>query len=64
MNELVIAVGLVFIIEGLVYAVAPGRLKAILARMEQVSDEALRMGGLIAVGVGVAIIWLARQTIA
>jgi uncharacterized protein len=64
MSDLVTAVGLVFIIEGLVYAAAPAGLKAILARLEQVPDETLRMGGLIAVGVGVAIVWLARQAIA
>jgi uncharacterized protein len=64
MSELVTAVGLVLVIEGLVYAAAPARLKNMLARVEQVPDEALRMGGVIAVGVGVAIIWLARQSIA
>jgi uncharacterized protein len=64
MSELVTAVGLVLVIEGLVYAAAPARLKAMLARMEQVPDETLRMGGVVAVGVGVAIIWLARQAIA
>ena len=64
MSELVTAIGLVFIIEGLVYAVAPARFKALLARLEQVSDDTLRMGGLIAVGVGVAIVWLVRQGIA
>jgi uncharacterized protein len=64
MRELVTAVGLVFIIEGLVYAAAPARFKAIMARLEQVPDETLRMGGLIAIALGVAIVWLARQAIA
>ena len=64
MSELVTAFGLVLIIEGLVYAAAPARFKAIMARLEQVSDETLRMGGLIAVALGVAIVWLARQAVA
>ena len=64
MSELVTALGLVLIIEGLVYAAAPARFKAIMARLEQVSDETLRMGGLVAVAIGVAIVWLARQAIA
>ena len=64
MSELVTAVGLVFIIEGLVYAAAPDRFKAVMARLEQVPDETLRMGGLIAVAVGVAIVWVARQALA
>lgn len=64
MSELVTAVGLVFIIEGLVYAAVPNRFKAILARLEQVPDETLRMGGLVAVALGVTIVWLARQAVA
>ena len=64
MSELVTAIGLVLIIEGLVYAAVPGRFKAAMARLEQVSDDTLRMGGVIAVALGVAIVWLARQAIA
>lgn len=64
MSELVTAVGLVLIIEGLVYAAVPGRFKAVMARLEQVSDETMRMAGLVAVALGVAIVWLARQAIA
>ncbi len=64
MSDLVTALGLVLIIEGLVYAAAPARFKAMMARLEEIPDETLRMGGLIAVAVGVAIVWLARQAIA
>ena len=64
MNELVTAVGLVLIIEGLVYAAAPARFKAMMARLEEVPDETLRTGGVIAVVLGVAIVWLARQAMA
>jgi uncharacterized protein len=64
MSDLVTALGLVLIIEGLVYAAAPARLKAMMARLEEIPDETLRMGGLIAVALGVAIVWLARQAIA
>ena len=64
MSDLVTALGLVLIIEGLVYAAAPARFKAMMARLEEIPDETLRMGGLIAVALGVAVVWLARQTIA
>ena len=64
MSELVTAIGLVFIIEGLVYAVAPDRFKAVMARLEQVPEDTLRTGGLVAVALGLAIVWLARQAIA
>ncbi len=64
MSDLVTALGLVLIIEGLVYAAAPARFKAMMARLEEIPDETLRIGGLIAVALGVAIVWLARQAIA
>jgi uncharacterized protein YjeT (DUF2065 family) len=64
MSELVTAIGLVFIIEGLVYAAAPDRFKAVMARLEQMPDDTLRMGGLIAVAFGLGIVWLARQALA
>ena len=64
MSDLVTALGLVLIIEGLVYAAAPARFKAMMARLDDIPDETLRMGGLIAVALGVAIVWLARQAIA
>ncbi len=64
MSDLVTALGLVLIIEGLVYAAAPARFKAMMARLEEIPDETLRLGGLIAVAAGVAIVWLARQAIA
>ena len=64
MSELITAVGLVFVIEGWLYTVAPTRLKSMLQMIEQVPDETLRTGGLIAVVVGVGIVWLARQGIA
>ena len=64
MSDLVTALGLVLIIEGLVYAAAPARFKAMMARLEEIPDETLRTGGLIAVALGVAIVWLARQAMA
>ncbi len=64
MSELVTAIGLVLIIEGLVYAALPGRFKEVMARLEQIPDETLRMGGVVAVALGVAIVWIARQAIA
>lgn len=64
MSELITAVGLVFVIEGLLYTLAPTRLKGMLQMIEQVPDDTLRTGGLIAIGIGVGIVWLARQGIA
>jgi len=55
------AVGLVFVIEGLLYAVLPSHVKAMLARLEGMSNEQLRIAGAMALGFGVGLVWLARR---
>ncbi len=64
MSEIVTAVGLVLVIEGLVYALGPGHIKSMLALIERVPEDALRAGGIIAIGIGVGLIWLARRLLA
>ncbi len=61
MSEFITAIGLVFVIEGLLYALAPGRLKSMMAMAEQLPEEMLRTGGLLSIGAGVAIVWVARS---
>ena len=58
--ELLMAFGLVFVIEGLLYALVPGHLKRMLRTMQELSDDQLRMGGVSAIAFGVAIVWLVR----
>lgn len=60
MSEFVVAVGLVLVIEGLVYIAAPGAAKRMMALALDSSDQLLRTGGAIALGVGVVIVWLAK----
>jgi uncharacterized protein len=64
MSEFVTALGLVFVIEGLLYAFVPGHLKAVMALMQSSSEDSLRLGGLIATAIGVALVWLARSILA
>jgi uncharacterized protein len=59
-NSILLAVGLVFVIEGLLYALVPGQLKAMMKAMETMPDEALRMGGICAIGIGVFMVWVVR----
>ena len=61
MTEFVTAAGLVLVIEGLLYAFVPGQLKRIMAIMQQVPEERLRMSGVAALAAGVAIVWIARN---
>lgn len=55
-----IGFALILIVEGLVYALFPERMKALLNRMVTVPVSALRSGGLIAAVAGFGLIWLLR----
>ena len=54
------ALALVLVIEGLFLALFPHRLRQVLAMMEQMPPEALRLGGLVAVSAGVLLVWILR----
>ncbi|WP_068314789.1 DUF2065 domain-containing protein [Polycladidibacter hongkongensis] len=60
MNELIVAVGLVFVLEGLLYALFPAQLKGMLLRMQEMPEGSLRVGGAVFVAFGVLIVWLIR----
>ena len=60
-HELLVALGLVFVIEGLLYALVPGHLKTMMKAMENVPDETLRIGGLAALGFGVFMVWVVQS---
>jgi uncharacterized protein YjeT (DUF2065 family) len=59
-HSLVQAVGLVFVIEGLLYALVPSHVKAMLARLEGLNNEQLRMAGAMALAFGVGLVWIAK----
>ena len=63
MTAFVTALGLVLVIEGLLYAFVPGHLKRMMAMMQNIPEDALRTGGLIAMAAGVALVWLARAVL-
>ena len=59
MGIAILALGLVLIVEGLVYALAPPLVEDLLAALRQLSLEARRMAGLAALVCGIALVWLA-----
>ena len=59
-HSLVQALGLVFVIEGLLYACVPSHVKAMLARLEGLNNEQLRIAGAMALAFGVGLLWLAK----
>ncbi len=60
MTDLFTALALVLVIEGLFLALFPHRLRQILAMMEQMPPESLRVGGVVAATFGVLLVWLLR----
>ncbi len=60
MTDLVVAVGLVLVIEGLLWALAPQLAMALLARAATAPERTLRRAGWTAVGAGVVLVWLVR----
>ena len=60
MADLVVAIGLFLVIEGLVHALAPSFLRRMAAELPKLTDEQLRFAGLTAAAIGVVIVWLIR----
>ena len=60
MPDLLMALGLVLVIEGLLYALVPRHLKTMMQSIDKLSDDHMRMGGVIAMALGVVVVWLVR----
>lgn len=61
MGIALLALGLVLIVEGLVYALAPSLIEELLAAIKQLNLEQRRLFGLAAMALGVALVWLAKS---
>ena len=61
MKELIIAFGLFFFIEGIIYALFPSKMKNIIKKVELINDNQLRTGGLIFAIIGFVIIYYIRS---
>jgi len=59
-QDFVAAVGLVLVIEGLVYGGFPGLARKLASEVLSMPENALRIGGLAAIAAGVATVWLVR----
>ena len=60
MSDFVSALGLVLVIEGLLYALVPEAMKRMMLEVATLPGGNLRVGGLLAMFAGVAIVWLVR----
>ena len=61
MKELIIAFGLFFFIEGILYAIFPSKMKSMLKKLELIKDSQLRSGGLIFAVLGFIIIYYMKN---
>ena len=60
MEDLLVAVGLVLVVEGIVYGGFPLLAKRLAVEVLSMPESRLRAAGVIAMLVGVAIVWLVR----
>jgi uncharacterized protein YjeT (DUF2065 family) len=59
-SDFIAAIGLVLVAEGLVYGGFPNLARRLAAEVLSVPEGTLRVVGLTAIAVGVAIVWLVR----
>ncbi|MDH6232523.1 uncharacterized protein YjeT (DUF2065 family) [Mesorhizobium soli] len=60
MSDLIAAMGLVLVIEGLIYGGFPNLAKRLAAEVLSMPENALRAVGLASIAIGVGLVWLAR----
>ncbi|WP_085796933.1 DUF2065 domain-containing protein [Falsiruegeria litorea] len=61
MATILLALGLVLIVEGLAYALAPSLIERMLEALRQIPQGARRQVGLLALVSGLILVWLAHQ---
>ena len=61
MRELIIAFGLFLFIEGILYAIFPSKMKNMIMKLKEATDNQLRTGGLLFAMIGFFIIWYLKR---
>ena len=61
MRELIIAFGLFLFIEGILYAIFPSKMKNMIMKLKEATDNQLRTGGLLFAMIGFFIIWYLKK---
>ena len=60
MSQFLVALGLVLVIEGLLFAALPGAAKRLAASAVESPETTLRIAGIISAVIGLVLIWLVR----
>jgi len=61
MLDLLSALGLVFVLEGALYALFPDGMKRMMAQVITLPSSSLRSAGLLAAGLGILVLWMVRS---
>ena len=60
MPDFIVALGLVFVIEGLIFSACPATAKRAMESVQQTPDSALRTVGIVSAILGIVLIWAVR----
>jgi uncharacterized protein YjeT (DUF2065 family) len=60
MSDFLVALGLVFAIEGILFAAFPAMVRRAMAHVLETPDSALRVVGVVSAVIGVVLVWLVR----
>jgi hypothetical protein len=60
MSDFLVAIGLVFAIEGILFAAFPAPVKRAMAHVCETADSTLRLIGIASAVIGVLLVWLIR----
>ena len=61
MSDLWAALGLVLVLEGVAYALFPGKMQDMMRQIPEIPAQVLRLMGITAVAIGWLIVWLVRH---
>ncbi len=61
MNDLLVGAGLVLVFEGMIWVLSPATAKKLLQAVERTPESTLRNCGMVAVLLGMLVVWLVRS---
>lgn len=61
MATILLAIGLVLVVEGLAWAAAPGLMRRLAEELGRVDDQSLRVIGVVVLAIGTGLVFVARH---
>lgn len=60
MNDLLTGLAMVLVVEGVVFALFPGRMRGLASMLLELPENLVRAAGMLAVALGVLAVWMIR----